>query len=92
MREVLELANECKSRDQLENLLGRPRYALDGTLYSRIPTDSGNLEQPEIVEVYELDNCGIELMFRNDRMIGMFGIPMPTSWEIVCNALPESAG
>lgn len=92
MREILNRAHECTSREEIKALMGTPKYALAGNLYSKIPNDSGNLEQPEIVEVYELNNYGIELMFNNGRMIGMLGIPMPTGWEIASDALPGNAG
>ena len=90
MQEILALAHAFQSHDELEAVMGAPKYALDGNLYSRIPTESGNLKQPEIVEVYERNNYGIELLFNNGRMIGMLGIPMPTSWEIASDALPGS--
>ena len=92
MREILKLAHDCTSRHEIEALIGTPKYALDGNLYSKIPNDSGNLVQPEFVEVYELKNYGIELMFNNGRMFGMLGIPMPTGWEIASDALPRNAG
>lgn len=87
LSEVLGLARQCNTRDELESLLGPPKYVLDGNSYSSIPTDTNRQQQPELVEVYELDNCGIELMFRDGRMIEMIGIPMPTNWEIATGAL-----
>ena len=92
LQEVLKLARDCQSREELEALMGKPRYALDGNLYSKVPMASGDFVQPDVVEVYELDNCGIELMFNDGKFIGMLGMPLPTTWEIALHAIPEHSG
>ena len=90
LREVLALARECQSREAVEALMGKPKYALNGSLYSKVPMASGDFAQPDVVEVYELDDCGIELMFSDGSFIGMLGMPMPSTWEIAVGALPEN--
>jgi hypothetical protein len=79
--------HECTTRESLEALLGPPRYAMEGHLYSSDATDESRAAHPDVVEVYEKDGCLIELWFKDGKVSAMTGKACLTSWEIVTGAI-----
>lgn len=84
---LLRSALKCENRAELEQLLGRPRYAMQGTHYGTADTPDDELVQPDLVEVYERNGCMIEIWFKDGAMMTMHGLAMPTSWQFVAGAL-----
>ncbi len=85
------MALECEDRNQLEGLLGAPRYAMQGTSYGTANSDHEPLSRPDVVEVYEHDGCMIEVWFKDDAMMSMYAFAFPTSWEVVAGALDANS-
>jgi len=88
---LMASVRDCRTRESLESLLGPPRYAMDGDLYSSASADGSSVMHPDTVEVYEKDGCAIELWFKNGEVSSMIGMPYPTSWEIVTGAINRHA-
>ena len=84
---LIASVRNCNTRESLESLLGPPRYAMDGRLYSVASADVSNVIHPDSVEVYKKDGCAIELWFKDGEVASMIGCPSPTSWEIVAGVL-----
>ena len=89
---LIASVRECKTRESLESLLGPPRYAMDGYLYSTVSADGSIITHADTVEVYEKDGCAIELWFKDGKMSSMIGTAAcPTSWDIVTGAINGNA-
>jgi hypothetical protein len=87
LTEIMAAARECDSREELERILGKPRYALDGLLCGRHERD-GTKRSPEIVEVYQVAGCTVELwFFAVHSSIDMVGFTSPTSTSLVLSHL-----
>lgn len=66
----------CREREDLERLLGKPVYAVSGEA-----CDPPN--RPDLIECYESEGCCIDLWFTNDRLVDVSGFVKPTRWDIV---------
>lgn len=67
LRELSDEIARCEERKQLEALLGEPRYAIRGDLFSQ--TKNGITTSPDVVEHYAVDGCQFDLWFENGRML-----------------------
>ena len=67
---------QCETRDELERLLGKPKYALQGDLFL-----SGSFV-PDRAETYEKDGCLIDLLFENDHLHSASGCVPYTAWDL----------
>ncbi|HWB08429.1 MAG TPA: hypothetical protein VG826_04365 [Pirellulales bacterium] len=86
LKPLLALARKCSNRDELESLLGAPRYAMHGELFG---TSHGNsqVEHPDLVEVYEIGRYVVELWFKGERIWSLASYLALSPWEIA--ALPR---
>lgn len=73
----------CRSRDDLEAVLGQPAYAMSGHLFT-ISDASGKSRHPDRVEVYLVSGCTIDvLFFSEDGRFEVHGCPSPTAADVV---------
>jgi len=80
---LLEAATRCTNRSDIESCLGRPAYAMDGSLYE-ITDKAGKSRHPDYVEVYVRSGCSIDLLFFTaEERIEAFGVPSPTLVDTV---------
>lgn len=81
--EILADVNRCASRADLETVLGRPAYVLDGRLYHS--TDAtGHMTCPDQVEVYAVAGCTIDVWFSiQEGMLTACGCPSPTAADVL---------
>ena len=64
------------SRETLEQVLGKPRYAVSGEV-----CDMPNA--PDLIECYESESCCIDLWFKDDRVVDITGFVKPSDWDLV---------
>ncbi len=76
-----ELAR-CRGREELEQLLGRPVYAVDGKSCGAL-LEGGTQETPDLIECYESEGCCIDLWFKDDQLVDVSGFVKPTAWDFV---------
>ena len=62
LSQLIVEAGRCKNRNELEHLLGQPRYAMAGELFAV------DQESPDVVECYVTQGCLIELWFTDGRV------------------------
>jgi hypothetical protein len=80
---ILTAARECRTRPDLEALLGRPAYALDPTGFS-IGEANGRSRRPDHVEVYLSRGCTIDvLFFLDEATIELVGFCSPNAVDAV---------
>lgn len=80
---ILGDVKRCASRDELEAVLGRPKYTLDGHLHTT-KDESGNERHPDHVEVYLVSGCTIDvLFFFSEDKVEAVGFPSPTAVDVV---------
>ena len=84
----LDQLARCRGREELEQLLGRPVYAVDGESCGAVLGD-GTEEIPDLIECYESDGCCIDLWFKDDRLVDVSGFVKPTVWDFVLAGGPE---
>jgi hypothetical protein len=84
----LEHVAGCRERGELEQLLGKPRYAVGGRGVGAARPD-GTRDSPDLIECYESEGCCIDLWFKDDRLIDVSGFVKPTVWDV---ALTGKAG
>jgi hypothetical protein len=81
-RMVLD-AKQCESRQNLEEILGKPKYALDGKLY-KIGPRGGEESRPDCVEVYSIRGCTFDvLFFPKQQRHEVFGAVLPSSIDML---------
>ncbi|MCS7468217.1 hypothetical protein NZK35_16315 [Stieleria sp. ICT_E10.1] len=88
---LLQSALECANRQQLEELIGQPRYAMLGDHYGTSDSMDGPITRPDVVEVYERDGCMVEVWFKDGKLMTMNGMAFPTDWEFISGAMNASA-
>jgi hypothetical protein len=81
---------ECKQRDELEQVLGTPKYAMKGELYTTTMPD-GSVHCPDVVEVYERDGCIMECCFSDGVVESVIGYVPWTRWELAARSTSNSA-
>ena len=79
---LIQRAWNCKNREELESLLGKPTYVVrgvdcNGPERNRMPAD------PDVFELYETRGCTIHLGFKDDKLISISGSAQMTDWETV---------
>lgn len=83
LQELLTKAAHCRSRNELEAVLGQPAYSLSGHDFT-ITEANGKSHHPDHVEVYLVSGCTIDvLFFPAEGRFEMHGFPSPTSTDIV---------
>ncbi|TWU43550.1 hypothetical protein Q31b_25910 [Novipirellula aureliae] len=87
---LLQSALECANRQQLEELLGQPRYAMLGDHYGTSDSVDGPISGPDLVEIYERDGCMVEVWFKDGKWMTMNGMAFPTNWEFLSGAMNAS--
>ena len=75
-----ELAR-CRGREELEQLLGRPGYAVDGKTCGAM-LEGGTQETPDLIECYESEGCCIDLWFKDDQLVDASGFVKPSRWDV----------
>ncbi len=77
----LDRVERCRGREELEQLLGKPVYAVSGESCGAV-LDDGTQEIPDRIECYESDGCCIDLWFKDDRLVDVSGFVKPTVWDL----------
>ncbi|MEX0610952.1 MAG: hypothetical protein WD229_02425 [Pirellulales bacterium] len=72
LRDLLSAAMRCDERQELETLLGKPKYALRGELFQECDPD-GECRSPQRVEVYNCQGFSIEALFWADGTYSLCG-------------------
>ncbi len=81
--QLLTEAGRCHDRAQLESLLGKPVYSMNGDCFAIIEAN-GAEKRPDCVEVYLTDGCQIDVWyFMQPREIEMSGCPAMTATDVV---------
>lgn len=75
----LDQMARCRGREELERLLGEPRYAVSG---ERCGQPGGTPQSPDLIECYESEGCCIDLWFKDDRLADVSGFVKPTVWDV----------
>ena len=86
-KELTASAQRCSSREELEDLLGHPKYAMAGTHFATPSIGTNGSLTPDRVEVYEQESCIIDIWFYDSRIIFITGAPMPDGWDFVSGVM-----
>ncbi len=76
VNEIIDEISSCRSRGEVEQLLGAPLYAVGGEACG-----SDSAETPDRIECYETGGCCCDLWFKDDRLIDVSGFVKPTVWD-----------
>ncbi len=71
----LDAVDACRTREELERVLGRPVYAVDAA-------KCGTPHVADRIECYESEGCSIDLWFQAGRLVDTSGFVKPTRWDI----------
>lgn len=82
---LLKSVSLCKTRRELEELLGLPKYAMPGELFSIKPVPGDKEKQADIAECYEVGQLAVDLVFKDGRIRSMYGYVKPNRWDVVCS-------
>jgi hypothetical protein len=77
---------ECQTRESLESLLGPPRYALRGDSGYFVPIGQSVNLRPDVIEVYESDDCTVTLQFKGGEITSVTSYPVYATWERIAVA------
>ena len=77
----LDRIADCRRRAALEQVLGKPLYAVGGEA-----CDGPNA--PDLIECYESEGCCIDLWFKDDRLIDVSGFVKPSVWDVLLSGSP----
>lgn len=80
VNDKLNRIGDHPSRETLEQVLGKPRYAVGGDV-----VDSP--DAPDLIECYESEGCCIDLWFTNDRLVDITGFVKPSDWDLVLSGV-----
>jgi hypothetical protein len=72
LKELIVRVQRVENRGELEAIMGRPVYALDGTGYKSV-SRSGDVFRPDRVEVYHKDHYILEVEFFKGEMRAISG-------------------
>ncbi len=75
VNEKLDELKTCRKREDLQRLLGEPRYVVDGAV-------CGTEDRPDLIECYESEGCCIDLWFKDNRLVNTSGFVKPTLWDV----------
>jgi hypothetical protein len=79
---LMEQGHNCCNREELEQLLGKPRYVLSGDGHS-VRSRTAEPVKPDLIEVYQTKGCIMEVVFKDDRPITLLGWAAMTPWDAV---------
>jgi len=79
MRDV----NKCQNRLELESLLGKPKYVISGEGYFESFSPDNKRMVPDIVEIYVIGRCRVDLWFKNNFLEEITGLEELWPWDIV---------
>ena len=85
--ELTASVQRCGSREELEDLLGHPKYAMVGTHFATPNIGTNGSLTPDRVEVYEQESCIIDIWFYDSRIIFITGAPNPDGWDFVSGVM-----
>lgn len=86
----LEQMERCRGRQELEQVLGEPVYAVSGESCGAV-LDDGTQESPDLIECYESEGCCVDLWFKDDQLVDVSGFVKPTVWDYVLAGGAEPA-
>lgn len=84
---VISLVNStslCKTRKELEELLGTPKYAMPSAFYGTNPVQSDREQKANVAEYYEVDQVAVDLVFKDGKVWRTFGYVKLSHWDVVC--------
>jgi hypothetical protein len=80
---LVEVAQRCQTRAELEEVFGPPKYAMRGELYGIEPPHGDNSQAPDSVECYEKDSLAVELWFKDGEYWQAIGFVPASAWDVV---------
>jgi hypothetical protein len=84
LSQLMRKVSECKSRADLESLLGPPKYGVQGAGYGS-KTPGCAIQRPDSVEYYEQEGLDIRLWFKDGKLWQIGGSPKLIDWDVVCS-------
>lgn len=76
LQALLENLSRCRTRAEIDELLGRPDYAINGRSFESRGV-SGETHNPDFVECYSRGRLAVELWFRDGRIWQIIGYVLP---------------
>ena len=77
----LDQMARCRGREELEQLLGEPVYAVDGRSCGAV-LEGSRQEIPDLIECYESEGCCIDLWFKDGQLVDVSGFVKPSVWDV----------
>ena len=81
VNDKLNRIGDYPNRETLEQVLGKPRYAVSGEACDDTP------DPPDLIECYESEGCCVDLWFKNDALIDITGFVKPSDWDLVLSGI-----
>ena len=78
LQALLENVSRCRTRAEIDGLLGRPDYAINGRLFESQGVN-GETQNPDVVECYSKGKLAVELWFRDGSLWVIIGYVLPQS-------------
>ena len=88
--ELCRSAGKCASREELELLLGPPKYAMAGNGFESTGPD-GSTCSPECVETYVRDRIVLDLWFHANGTRGLSAFVLWSPWDLAVGLPVELA-
>ncbi len=88
---IRESIQRCVSRRELDAVLGRPQYSLNGTSFGYWSPDGTGLI-PDIVEVYRRHGCDIDIWFKDGEMVSFMVLPAVSWWDLTSDRVVVDDG
>jgi hypothetical protein len=83
LAKILAAASRCQTRDELEAVLGRPKYSLSPNTCGMVDL-TGKSRHPDHVEVYLVSGCTVDMwFFLSEGQFELLGSPCMTLTDIV---------
>jgi hypothetical protein len=78
---ILREAAKANTRNDLENILGKPRYALVGS-GGEVSDNEGGTMVPDRIEVYLRHGCTFDVWFFNEALRSIYGFVRISVWDV----------
>lgn len=82
---LLAAVSRCETRQEIEEILGLPKYAMHGNCCGVQLAEDSEIIRPDCVEVYESDELSTEIWFKDGKSWRTSGYITPNGWDIVCS-------
>lgn len=85
---LLAAARGCQTYGEMQIVLGAPKYAIRGDRFKDERREN-ILIVPDIVQVYEVSHCVVEVWLSGDMIAAVTGYVRPTIWDLAAHSYTQ---